>query len=292
MHIILGQISFIIMLQFASCSEFIREGLDIVDITSVIITGNPSRISFKDNRIDWIPSNYFPVSLPTTELDLSENKISFLESYSLSMLNNLEVINLERNRLGKIKMHMFYNLTNLKHLSIGYNHVSAIEDNSLSMFINLKYLDMERNDLTVIKTLMFINLANLKYLSLKHNAISKLESKCFASLVQLERLELKYNYLTVLPSDIFNLDAHPSRLDLYMKENPLQCSSQMCWIKLNEYDNQINPNGWIHIHGQSETICVEPTFPSLSHQWSDLTERDLQCHLYTTSNGKLMFSSN
>ena len=230
------------MLQFVYCSEFIREGMNIVDIITEPIAGLPTKISFKENRIVLIPANYFPITaIMTTDLDLSDNEISILEPGSLSMLVNLEIINLDQNQL------------------------------------------------TVVKTFMFNDLNNLKELFLNRNSIHTLESRCFASLVELEKLGIKHNNLTILPADIFNLEAHPTHLDLRMKDNPFQCSWQMCWIKLNEHydhDDETNSDRWIHIYGEQETFCKELTSPFSSHKWSALSESDLDCHLYTTPNGK------
>ena len=139
-------------------------------------------------------------------LHLSNNRIQ--EINLISLLPNLEHLDLSKNRLIKIQETSFKGLKQLKNFNLSFN---KLELNGISYYkeqILLETLDLSFNEIKyLVSNLTFLNLDSLKRLNLSNNLLQSLNSFTFGHLIKLESLNLAYNDLKLLnPNCFFNLN--------------------------------------------------------------------------------------
>ncbi len=73
----------------------------------------------------------------------------------------------------------------------------------------------------------------LTFLEMDKNKINMIEIGAFSDLKQLETLWLNWNNLQMLDLGIFDMSDHPTSLhNFIIYNNPIQCSTNLCWIKV------------------------------------------------------------
>ena len=127
----------------------------------------------------------------------------------LSILTELEHINLNRNRISKING--LNNLYKLKSLDLSENGISRIEN--LENLHKLKILDLSENEISRIEGLE--NLHGLRVLNLMKNEISKIEN--LENLYFLENLDLSINKI----SGIINFRGLKKLKSLFISNNEI-----------------------------------------------------------------------
>ncbi|KAM3832310.1 leucine-rich repeats and immunoglobulin-like domains protein 3 isoform 2-T2 [Vipera latastei] len=161
-----------------------------------------------------------PALLPSrmVQLDLSHNRLSSINSSSLSHLYNLREIKLNNNELEAIP-----NLgpisINITFLSLTNNKIMNILPEELKPFQSLGTLDLSNNNISVLEMGSFPPLV-LKNLHISNNRIVSLEPGIFDNLTNtLQVLKLNKNRLSTIPQKMFKL---PHLQHLEMSRNRIK----------------------------------------------------------------------
>ncbi len=147
------------------------------------------------------------------------------------------------------------------------NAIADIADSAFSQVPTVTNIFLYRNQLTVIRQMMFSGLPNLLDLRLYRNQIHTIEFGSFKGNTALKVLSLGYNSLETVSQCMFDPTNHPASLKIYMKNNPLQCDQDLCWLK------QVDTT-WITVNQPSDTTCAGPAALN-GRKWNNLTEHDL-----------------
>ncbi|XP_063215883.1 leucine-rich repeats and immunoglobulin-like domains protein 1 isoform X2 [Bacillus rossius redtenbacheri] len=173
-------------------------------------------------------------------------KDNHLTTFSIdSDLESLASLDLSHNKLMYLEPVMFLHLPNLMFLDIGFNFINAIDPETFSANKKLSYLSLQSNQLTLpesgflfsspslisldlsscgtgeISTSAFINMANLKELKLCHNALETVDFS--GSLGNLTSLDISKNRIVRLHGEHFL--GMNSLVYINVSENPIDCDS-------------------------------------------------------------------
>jgi len=135
-------------------------------------------------------------------LYVSNNRIQDI-NFKISLLPNLEHLDLSQNRLINIREESFSDLDKLKYLNLSFNRLDLESKfNNVSYFKNqsrLETLDLSFNEIKYLDTnLTFKYLESLKTLNLANNKLKSIDSWIFGFLPQLNELNLAMNNLSFL----------------------------------------------------------------------------------------------
>ncbi|XP_023942446.2 slit homolog 2 protein [Bicyclus anynana] len=153
----------------------------------------------------------------------------YLDTYSIIMRNNsitklrinvkftnVREIDLSFNKLQFINNGLFNNFTNLRKLILNRNHISKIYENTFFGLTKLETLDLSENNLTVL-TNVFMPLKNLQHLNLSRNNIEFIHNNYFNNWL-LQHLDISHNNLRkVSPGALQQL---PNLARLLLTDNP------------------------------------------------------------------------
>ncbi|RNA10356.1 insulin-like growth factor-binding complex acid labile subunit [Brachionus plicatilis] len=174
-----------------------------------------NELDLSSNKLRYLnPNTFIPIENSLETLVLSDNYLTQMESIRLTnlakKLYRLKKLDLDKNRL--IYVPNFVD-TNLTRLSLAENYVESLLDSETYKNLlpsSLVELRLEKNRLKQLNDNSFQNLVNLKYLNLESNEISAIAESSFLNLKSLLVLNLKQNSLKHIPSRIFftleNLD--------------------------------------------------------------------------------------
>lgn len=167
------------------------------------------------NQLKVIPEHVFSSMIKLELLDLSANKIEFIQHNGFNGLNNLRTLKLTRNHLVKLPAKTFsgtealevlllnnnqletiedgaFNLSQLKHLDLSYNKLGQLSNHIFIDCNKLEYLDLKSNRLTKIKNAIY-QLHGLKTLNMDNNRIGDINLRRLSELHQLENLSIENN---------------------------------------------------------------------------------------------------
>ena len=159
------------------------------------------RLYISNNRIQEI---HLVSVLPNLEyLDLSQNRLISIEENSFSDLKILKNLNLSGNKLDLESdfdnISYFRNQLDLESLDLSFNQIKYLDSNlTFKNLISLKALNLSYNKLKSIDSFVFGYLNKLNELNLASNNLSLLKKNCFFNLINLKMLKLSYNQINCL----------------------------------------------------------------------------------------------
>ncbi|KAL4125958.1 hypothetical protein QTP88_010193 [Uroleucon formosanum] len=159
------------------------------------------------NRIDQIKSGW-EYCADLVELDLSYNKLQYIEKSNLENLRKLHKLHLNNNRLSFIEEGSFNNTPMLRTLQMDHNYLSWLIEDAKETFIGLR---------------------NLKKLSLANNKILFIKKEAFTGLDNLDELNLLQNNVLEIQDEAFKF--MPNLVYLYLNSSSLVCDCSMAWLK-------------------------------------------------------------
>ena len=123
------------------------------------------------NSLDTLRNNSFQRYTALTELDLSYNNISFIETAAFYHLGRLHCLNISENiHLNGFKSEMFRWFGNLVHLELNYCNITSFPHDTLKWMPNLEQLHLEGNPINSInitscpnKTMQWVTLAETSF---------------------------------------------------------------------------------------------------------------------------------
>lgn len=177
-------------------------------------------------------------------LRLTDNEIEKIESFP--KLEHVINLNLSKNRLKFIDENYFANLVNLRLLTLEDNQISLIHPNSFEHNLKLEEINLNRNKLKSLDFLIFIKNQQLKEISLNHNEIDSFMSneKIIENLQTLNMRGNKINKLhqKMIPTNLKWID---------LSENVIT------YVPSNFYDDLTH----VKFIDFSHNICVDQTYP-------------------------------
>ncbi|XP_045767462.1 leucine-rich repeat and immunoglobulin-like domain-containing nogo receptor-interacting protein 1 [Maniola jurtina] len=216
-------------------------------------------LNLQDNELTEVPVKALRVLTSLSLLDLSKNKISYIENYSFSTLQDLTTLKLSDNNIT-LEPHALAGLENslknlnlkgtkqktvpacirglrsLAFLDLSQNSIRELPgpDGSLTFdgLDSLTALNLERNLLVNLKRDAFTGIKNtLSSLSLLNNLLPEFPTEAIATLSDLRVLDIGFNLLNKLPTDAFF--NNPSITLLALDGNPLPTVPEKALAHLN-----------------------------------------------------------
>ncbi|XP_075147568.1 leucine-rich repeat-containing protein 2mit [Haematobia irritans] len=127
-------------------------------------------------------------------LYISNNHIENLMTLNLSLLKNLEVLDMSCNRLQSLETSLFpERMHNLKHLNLAHNQLGSIYRESFYNLLSLNTLLLAHNTITDIDYETFLALPNLQYLDLSFNRLRGKSIRALQGITGLVALNIAHN---------------------------------------------------------------------------------------------------
>ncbi|XP_045456023.1 protein toll-like [Melitaea cinxia] len=173
-------------------------------------------LSLQENNIKYIPNNIFK-GLKLTDLDLSHNKISYLNSDVFSEQTSMTKLKLSYNELKSLPGELFSNMNSLEKLDLGHNSIGFLNKSTFAGLNNLVELSLTENRIEHLNEEIFaprlplegsllsnINLTNSSEKNFQPLFVSRLFS--LTKLKKLRILDLSHNNISVCCEDWTSLD--------------------------------------------------------------------------------------
>ncbi|XP_034939281.1 leucine-rich repeat-containing protein 70-like [Chelonus insularis] len=207
-----------------------------------------TQLDLSQNYLTYVPSSALVNLHSLIILNLNRNKIKELHARSFAGLDTLEILSLYENKISSIDPDAFTGLDDrkLKRLNLGGNQLTSVPTSALSSLDVLKKLELQENKITSIQEGDFEGLKSLDSLVLSHNQIREVPARVFSHLTQLNSLELEGNLINYVDPDAF----------IGLEEN-------LQYLKLNENNLHIIPSDALrrlhrlrHLELKSNNITV------------------------------------
>ncbi|XP_058067234.1 toll-like receptor 6 [Anopheles bellator] len=121
----------------------------------------------------WVNRETFAGLIRLVLLNLSNNKITKLESEIFSDLYTLQILNLRHNQLDNIAADTFSPMNNLHTLLLSHNKIKYLDAYSLNGLYALSLLSLDNNALTGVHPEAFRNCSSLQDLNLNGNELAQ-----------------------------------------------------------------------------------------------------------------------
>ena len=170
----------------------------------VICSFNPNYT----NGYYWCDScglNQVPTDIPSDakKLYLRNNQISKITAAAFSYLTSCTDIRLTNNLLTVIDTGDFEGLESLNNLVLEYNFINDIKPYAFVHLEQCTHIWMKGNKLTQIKVDMFRRLQSLEKLSVSNNDIMNIADGAFSDMRRCKKLWLNNNELTYIKNEMF-----------------------------------------------------------------------------------------
>lgn len=153
---------------------------------------NLEALQLDDNRLERVPAS-FKTLVRLKTLDLSRNRIRFVNATALRALKNLVHLRLSANQIKTLRQASFPALAQLKSLDVSYSSLQSIERGALDALTGLEVLHLNANNLTSLENVV-ANLARLVRLNVSDN-------------------DLRWFDYAVLPTGLQWLDLHKNQVE-------------------------------------------------------------------------------
>ena len=193
-----------------------------------------------------------------TYLDLSGNKIRYLDNSAFRKQGQLLALNLSENMLQCIGSDIFTDCSNLCTLSLSTNNISDISRSAFYGLEHLEHLDLSNNIAQVIKPVLF------EFLSIstnrKYQQVSKLKHLNLA-----QNKIRSFNFKSYFPSSTNSgtSDTTYKLVSLYVSSNLLNSleAASMRWLKHTAAVMDLSGNSW-----KSDRCALGEAWRELRHK--------------------------
>jgi len=177
-----------------------------IDSSFVISFGNESALTLCDYLSPPASSSSQPELL--NEVILTNNQLGWISSsdFRSNQCESLQILNLSKNRISFIDLEAFWSLSSIEHLDLASNMLTILDAAVFSKNSKLRILSLSGNKLAALPRDIFINLSELEQLMLDHNLLKSISSDIFAHNIRLNVLDLSDNLLdNIADSSLANL---------------------------------------------------------------------------------------
>ena len=171
----------------------------------------------------------------------------------------------EKNVITNIPSNYLNNLPSLGVVHLYENMISSIDDYAWALVPSVWYINLGDNQLSIIRKRHFAGLPNLKTLYLDANLVHTIQDHSFKENMVLATLDLEDNSVQTLKQSIFDPAYRPCNLYIKLKNNPLVCDGDICWVK---------QEGWVTVGDASLAECGGPA-PLTGRKWDTITESEI-----------------
>ncbi|XP_058984003.1 serine-rich adhesin for platelets [Musca domestica] len=162
--------------------------------TAIPITGKSQLKTLNLNRNNIISPSSLESNIYLRQLYLSNNGLENILPLNLSLLKNLETLDISCNSLKNLETSFFpERMHNLKHLNMAHNQLGAIYRETFYNLLSLNTLLLGHNNITDIDYETFLALPNLQYLDLSYNALKGKSIRALQGITGLVALNIAYN---------------------------------------------------------------------------------------------------
>ena len=147
-------------------------------------------VDLSNNKISELNSKLFSENQQLEMLSLRKNQIKIVHDETFENLKNLKLLYLNNNEIKKINANVFRKNENLKMLSLVDNLIDHVEDDAFKSLNKLEELYLDYNKIKKISAAIFKQNSMLKVLSLKNNQIKSIEDDAFKFLKNVKILYL------------------------------------------------------------------------------------------------------
>ncbi|KAG5869446.1 hypothetical protein JTB14_008511 [Gonioctena quinquepunctata] len=229
----------------------VNSKIEVIASGSFVNLTNLNSINFSFNLIKQLHSGTFN-NVSATSLDLSWNKLVYIQEGAFLGLHNLRFLNLSRNELSTIPIHQIPPF--LTELNLAYNLFERILLTS-GRAPSLKDIDLSYNELEKI-ALSFNN--PLGKIDLTHNRLKRFD---FMEISQCEELKIPSNQFSVVPEPLIYLNVR--KVLLY--PNPWRCDElQNLWVQLQNNFVTLLPDVATNETDKTAPICVLPEYSGVT----------------------------
>lgn len=160
-------------------------------------------LDLSENRLRWVEHGDLLPYQRLEELDLSANVISVLEPNAFASLQNLRTLSLRGNQLKLVPMGTFSRLSNLTSLDLSGNKIVILLDFTFQDLRSLRKLEVGDNDLVYISNKAFLGLVGLRELTIERCNLTSISSQSLSYLRSLVTLRLRYLSISALEDQNF-----------------------------------------------------------------------------------------
>lgn len=202
-----------------------------------------------------------------SKIDLSENKLQNITERPLTFYTSLRHLDLSSNRIGFIEPDIFVSMRSLMELNLANNQLYRLVHHNLwiGLLPAVRVLDLSGNSLYNGMAEHFLRDAPaLQYLSLSENSILEISQRTFQGSPGLVEVDLHSNMIMDIEEGAFEMLLHLSKLNLSM--NSLTCIANFNLKQLRILDLSQNSIETFHsVESEEEFNLV----------WLDLSENKL-----------------
>lgn len=192
---------------------------------------NLIELYLSENRIESIELNAFSIDERSyygpgqiEKLDLSFNKLVYLNQSIFTYLTNLRYLIVNNNRLKYIDPVLFQGVNYLISLDLRLNQIDNLTFLIGKNFSDLRYLHLANNHIEYLRPGQFMHLKSLNFLDLSANRIKYINTCAFYGLQDtIRRLFLNWNRISRLNTCAFTLSFKYLRF-VQIMHNPLNCT--------------------------------------------------------------------
>lgn len=186
--------------------------ISIFPVTALSQIGFTLRyLDLSQNRIEYLDSNIFRNTQFLLSLNIAHNLLTVLSDNTFSSLGGLRQLDLSSNSVKANFKELFHNLPNLRHLNLANIGLKSVPYLPL---INLTTLNLTSNYINSFKETDVKRLLNLRQLDLSFNRITSLVPKMWLYLNNLNSLDLSYNPIVRITPNSFKWLSNLSHLNL------------------------------------------------------------------------------
>lgn len=163
------------------------------------------------NRIEYLDNNIFRNTQFLLSLNLKNNLLTVLSDNTFSSLGELRRLDLSFNSIKANYKELFHNLPHLRHLNLANVSLKSVPYLPLS---NLTTLNLASNNIANYKDTDVKRLKSLRRLDLSHNSITSLVPNMWFHLGNLNSLDISYNPIERITTDSFRWLNNLSHLNI------------------------------------------------------------------------------
>ncbi|XP_053608070.1 chaoptin-like [Plodia interpunctella] len=168
-------------------------------------------LDLSNNRIEYLDSNIFRNTQFLLNLNLGNNLLTVLSDNTFSSVGGLRRLDLSSNSIKANFKELFHNLPNLRHLNLANVSLKSVPYLPLT---NLTSLNLTSNYINSFKETDVKRLVNLRHLDLSHNRLTSLVPKMWFHLNNLNVLDISYNPIVRITPNSFKWLSNLSHLNL------------------------------------------------------------------------------
>ncbi|KAM9319792.1 transforming growth factor beta activator LRRC32 [Gastrophryne carolinensis] len=217
--------------------------------------------SCQNKSFQQVPVELF---MDIQSLNMSKNELKNITKNPLSYYSFLELLDLSNNKISFIEPGTFTDMVNLKEINLSDNYLDRFvyhKSPGIGLLPNVQKLDLSRNSLYTDMMGYFLqNAPHLHYLSLSGNSITMISSETFAGTPNLIEIDLRNNIIMEIEEGSFDHLTNLRTINLIM--NSITCISEFNLRQLESLN--LNKNSLQTFHTSDSEEEFNLTYVDLS----------------------------